>query len=181
MPVRVLPGDPDGGDSAPQSVEDFCRTLRPRLLGTLRLECDHHVAEELTQETLSRVYERWDTVREMHSPQAWAYSVAFNLARSTFRRVLAERRAVRRHAARPAAASTGLDHADVLAVRWAVADLPVRQRTAVVLRYYADLSVEEVALVMDCAPGTVTAHTRDAIVGLRRRVREPDESTGVRT
>lgn len=149
------------------SPEEFCRALRPRLLGALSVQCGHHVAEELTQETLARVYDRWELVREMDSPQAWAYRVAFNLSRSTLRRRIAERRALLRYGARPAAASTGLDRADVIALREAIVRLPPRQRTALVLRYYSDLSVEEVAVVMHCARSTVRAHTRDAIASLR--------------
>lgn len=46
--------------------------------------------------------------------------------------------------------------------------LPVRQRTAVVLRYLGDLSVEDTAEVMGCSPGTVKSQTARAIAALRK-------------
>ena len=59
------------------------------------------------------------------------------------------------------------DSATVIAVRVAVARLPQRQRTALVLRYFADLSVAETAEAMRCPEGTVKTLTRQAILALR--------------
>jgi RNA polymerase sigma factor (sigma-70 family) len=61
------------------------------------------------------------------------------------------------------------DVTDALAVRAAVAALPPRQRAAVVLRYFADLSVDQTAAVLGCAPGTVKSLTSQAIASLRDR------------
>ncbi|MST32508.1 hypothetical protein GHK86_07205 [Acidimicrobiaceae bacterium USS-CC1] len=49
---------------------------------------------------------------------------------------------------------------------------PGRQRDAVALRYVADLSVEDTAKVMGCAPGTVKALTHQALAAMRIRLRE---------
>jgi RNA polymerase sigma-70 factor, ECF subfamily len=49
-----------------------------------------------------------------------------------------------------------------------VAALPRRQRTALVLRYYADLSVRDVAAAMECPEGTVKTLTHKAVVSLRQ-------------
>jgi DNA-directed RNA polymerase specialized sigma24 family protein len=65
---------------------------------------------------------------------------------------------------------TSPDPDDQLAVRAAVALLPHRQRAALVLRYYADLSVAEVAEALECAPGTVKSLTSKGVAGLRRRL-----------
>jgi RNA polymerase sigma factor (sigma-70 family) len=67
------------------------------------------------------------------------------------------------------------DPADVITIRMAVRALPARQRTALVLRYYADLPVDEVAEVMGCAPGTVKALTSQALHKLRAVVGELEE------
>ena len=56
---------------------------------------------------------------------------------------------------------------DSIAVREAIVGLPARQRAAVVLRYHADLSVDDTAAVMRCAPGTVKALTHQALERLR--------------
>jgi RNA polymerase sigma-70 factor (ECF subfamily) len=59
------------------------------------------------------------------------------------------------------------DSADALAVRAAVASLPVVQRQAVILRYFADLPIREVAAVMECPENTVKTHVRRACARLR--------------
>jgi RNA polymerase sigma factor (sigma-70 family) len=128
-------------ESEPVITEDafagFCARVRPRLVGALALHCgDRGAAEELAQEALARAWERWAQVRQMQNPSAWTYRVAFNLATSRFRRRAAESRA--RQRSMPVAPALP-DHAQAVAVRAAVAALPPRRRTALVLRYYLDL------------------------------------------
>jgi RNA polymerase sigma-70 factor (ECF subfamily) len=147
----------------------FVEIMHPRLVGGLSLYCgDSAMAEELAQETLVRVWERWPKVSTMSSPAGWAWTVALNLARSRYRRRAAERRALDR--LRPADQQRDPDAADALAVRQLVAALPDRQRRALVLRYFADLSVRDAAASMGCAEGTVKALTSQAIATLRREI-----------
>ena len=153
----------------PSGVVELCRGLQPAVFGALLLYCgSRDTAEELTQETLARVWEHWSSVSTMEHPDRWALRVAFNLAKSTFRR--------RRIAARSQALSasdntvTDPDRASGLILRSAIATLPPRQRAAVVLRYFNDLSVAETAIVLGCAEGTVKALTSQAIAGLRERL-----------
>jgi RNA polymerase sigma factor (sigma-70 family) len=154
---------------------EACRRLRPRLVGTLSLLCgDAGTAEELAQEALARVWANWPKLRylEQQAATAWTYKVALNLATSWVRRRAAERRAIGRFAAGlPRAVAADL--ADAVTIRQQVAALPRRQRTAVVLRYYADLPVEQVAALMGCAPGTVKALTSKAVRALRAGVAAP--------
>lgn len=146
-------------------VGAFCRAMHPRLVGALALHCgDRDVAEELAQETLARVWERWASVREMESPEAWAFRVGFNLSTSRYRRRAAERRA-RARLGPPD--DSEADAAAVLTIRAAVAALPPRQRAAIVLRYFADQSIERTAEILGCAPGTVKSLTNRAIATLR--------------
>lgn len=63
--------------------------------------------------------------------------------------------------------ATGLDQADVLAIRQAVARLPRRQRTALILRYYAGLDASEIAQVMNCTAATARSLNRHALTALR--------------
>ena len=127
-----------------QELAAFCRALYPRLVGLLGLYCgDRSVAEELAQETLARVWRKWPRVHHLDNPEAWAQRVAINLANSHFRRVLAERRARRRMPPTQRAAEVTSD--DALVLRRQVADLPRRQREAVVLHYFLDLELNEVA------------------------------------
>lgn len=145
----------------------FCLGLRSRLVGSLTLFTgDRELGEELAHEALARAIERWDRVRVMAAPEAWVYRTAFNLAASTFRRRAIERRALARVAA--AGPHRALPDADeAIAVRAAIGSLPARQRAVIVARFYGGLSVEETAVALDCAPGTVKAHTHQAIARLR--------------
>jgi len=158
----------DGPADLDVEFVELCRELHPRLVRGLALHCrDAAVAQEVAQEALVRAWERWATVRGARSPEAWVWRVALNLATSRFRRRAAERRAYLR-AVPPSPTSPDPD--DQLAVRAAVALLPHRQRAALVLRYYADLSVVEVAEALDCAPGTVKSLTSKGVARLRRRL-----------
>lgn len=158
-----------------EELVQFCENTYPRLIGVLALYLgDRHVAEELAQETLVRVHQHWRRIRSSN-PEAWANRVALNLASSWWRRRHAERRANARHGSAPERAAHA-DPTDVLVVRAAVAGLPQRQRAALVLRYYAELPVAEVASHLHCAEGTVRALTHQAIVALRAALvgnREP--------
>lgn len=146
---------------------DFCRAEHPRLVGAMSLYTgDVALAEELAQEALARACRQWSQVSAMAAPGAWVHRIAINLANSHFRRALLERRA-RQHLAAAERRATEPDATSALAVRTAVAALPRRQRTAVVLRYFLDLPVKDVADVMGCRDGTVRALTSQAITTLR--------------
>ncbi len=124
------------------------------------------MAEELAQDALMRVVRDWPRVQKMDTPEAWLHRVALNLTNSFFRRRAAEARAKERLASQP---ETYIQPAtpEHLAVREAVAALPRRQKTALVLRYFGALFVRETAQVMDCPEGTVKTLTHKAIRALR--------------
>lgn len=116
----------------------------------------------------------------MEAPGAWTHRVAINLANSYFRRAAVEMRAKRRlQEVRHPSGDPGFDRAAAMDIRSAVANLPRRQRTALILRYYVDLPVREVALVMECPEGTVKTLTSKAIQSLRQSLSLP-ELKGVR-
>jgi RNA polymerase sigma factor (sigma-70 family) len=153
----------------PDGVIELCSRIQPAVYGALLLYCgSRETAEELTQETLARVWEHWSEVATMDQPDRWALRVAFNLAKSTFRR----RRVVRSSQRLLAGASafTDADPTSGLVLRAAIATLPPRQRAAVVLRFFNDLSVADTARALGCAPGTVKALTSQAVAGLRARL-----------
>jgi RNA polymerase sigma factor (sigma-70 family) len=148
-------------------LDDFCRQEWPRLVGALSLYTgDPGLAEDLAQETIARVCQHWRRVRQLDAPGAWAHRVAVNLAHSHFRR----RRVAERHDVRQAN-SESVDSlggiASAVAVRAAIARLPHRQQVALVARYYLDLPVRAVALILRCPEGTVKTLTHRAIANLR--------------
>jgi RNA polymerase sigma factor (sigma-70 family) len=148
--------------------EAFCEQEYGRLVGSLTLYSgDRELARELAQEALARACAQWPRVSRMAAPGAWVHRVALNLANADW----ARRR--REHAAFVRAAEETVgdpDWSDVFSVRAAVATLPPRQRAALVLRYYADLPVSEVAELMRCREGTVKALTHQAIETLRPKL-----------
>lgn len=100
----------------------------------------------------------------MASPEGWVYRVALNLSTSRLRRRRVERRA---DEAPAAAHPQDVSAVEGIMLRRALATLPVRQRTVLVLRFLADCSVVETATIMSCAPGTVKALTSQGLAGLR--------------
>jgi RNA polymerase sigma-70 factor (ECF subfamily) len=147
----------------------FCERVHPRLVGAIALQCgDPELAKEVAQEALTRAWQHWPRISRYDSPEAWVFRVAFNLSTSRLRRVTRERRALAQAGSLP---QTGIaDETDRIAVRAAVLALPPRQRAALVLRYFADLPVDEVARAMNCAPGTVKSLTAKALETLRTRL-----------
>ena len=140
-----------------------------RLLGSLVLYTgDRELAMDLAQETMARAYRDWRKVSQLDTPPAWLHRVAFNLATSAFRRRLIERRSARRTTDARIGEHYDSDAAAAVVVRDLVASLPPRQKTALVLRFYADMPVSDVANVMGCAEGTVRALTSQAVATLRR-------------
>lgn len=146
----------------------FCERQYPRLVGALRLHVrDDGVAEELAQEAFARTCRDWTKVSTLMSPASWLFRVGFNLANSHHRRRAAERRA--RHRLHAGDAGAQRDHApeDTLMVRAALQRLRPRAREALILRYYVDLSVEDVARLMRCPESTVKTLTRRGLAHLR--------------
>jgi RNA polymerase sigma-70 factor (ECF subfamily) len=138
---------------------------------------DVGAGEDIAQEALARAWSRWSRVSRLDSPEAWTYRVAVNLARSRHRRPQAEQRAYER--AEAVVAPAAGEVVDAIAVRRAVAALPERMRAALVLRYFADLPVDAVAAILDCAPGTVKSLTSQAIEKLRAVMAVDDREEGV--
>jgi RNA polymerase sigma factor (sigma-70 family) len=122
---------------------------------------DAEAAADATQEAMLRAFGRWETLSDQH-PVAWVRTVALNLCRSRWRRLQRELRLVP-HAftVRPVSEVRDLD---LLA---GVRGLPRRQREALVLRYWGDLTIDECAAVMGVSPGAVNQHLARARSTLR--------------
>ena len=127
---------------------------------------DAHLAEDLLQETLTRVAQKWRKVGD--SPDAYARRVLHNLTIDTWRRRRARPPEVL-GAAPPEFSGRG-DVVDVerrVVLRDALARLTPRQRAVLSLRFYEDLTEVEVAAVLGCSVSTVKSTARDALAKLR--------------
>jgi RNA polymerase sigma factor (sigma-70 family) len=151
----------------PEELDHFCRLEYRRVFGALVLITgSSDVAAELAQEAFIRVCRDWEKVAAMDAPGAWAHRVAVNLALGRRRRQRAERRAIDRLAARrPAAPPSELPPGSD--VREALLTLDEPERIVIALRFFADKSVEDVALALDIPEGTVKSRTRRGLAALR--------------
>jgi len=104
------------------------------------------VADELAQDACEQVFRRW---RDIDHPRSYARMAVVNGARSWGRhRTVAERT--------PGDIPTPTDlDADAIAVRDVLERLPERQREVLVLRFYADLKLDDIAAELECPVGTV--------------------------
>ena len=119
------------------------------------LTSDADQAEDIVSEAFAKVYRQWQAGR-VDDVGAYLRRAVANTANSKLRRRYLERReASRRTGDERGVRRIDDDAADRDAVWQAVSRLPDKQRAAVVLRYYEDLSVEETAEVLGVSTGTV--------------------------
>jgi RNA polymerase sigma-70 factor (sigma-E family) len=146
---------------------EFVSRQRPGLMRFATvLTCQTWLAEDLVSDVLGRVFERWDRICGMAEPNAYVRRMIVNEYLSWHRR---RARTTPRADLEPAAPQS--DGADERAERDAMirrlAGLPGRQRTAVVLRYYAGLPDAEIAAQLDCREATVRSQISRALAALR--------------
>lgn len=157
------------------AFDAFCEREWPRLVAALGYQCgDVAVAEELAQETLVRVYQRWGRVSQLSSPGGWAHRVAMNLGTSWLRRRQAERRA-RARLGIAVDAYVDRDATDGVAVRAALAKLPPDQRAVVILKFYLGFRAVDVADCLGVSSEAVRTRTHRALRSLAADVDEAAE------
>jgi RNA polymerase sigma-70 factor (sigma-E family) len=137
----------------------------PALRRTAYLLCgDWHRAEDLTQSALARLYLAWSRARRTGAVDRYARKVVVRV-------FLDERRRMWRRevptAELPETAMTAGTSEDRLVVLGALDLVPPRQRAAIVLRYWEDLSVAETAETLGCSEGTVKSQTARGLAALR--------------
>ncbi len=125
---------------------------------------DRLEAEEIAQETMTRVLERWDRVGAMDSPAGYAYRTALNLQRKRIRRLAV--RARRRFAPVPVA-DIGVAASDRHDVRRALQELPDGLRAALILVDWLDMDTDEAGRVLDLKPASVRVRLHRARSALR--------------
>lgn len=127
---------------------------------------DWHVAEDLVQEALARTALHWRRVQRAEHPDAYIRKILVNEATRRWRRRSTHERPAERlpeQSAQDSAHEFGVRDELMTALR----ALPRRQRAAVVLRYFDQLSEAETARALDCSTGTVKSQTSRALTALR--------------
>ncbi|MFD8699073.1 SigE family RNA polymerase sigma factor [Kitasatospora purpeofusca] len=166
-PARAAAGE--GSGVRELGFEGFAATRWRRLVRTAYLLTgDYHEAEDVVQATLAKVFRSWARISRLDEPDAYVHRalVNNNLSRHRRRRVrqllvpvLPER-----------AHSAGAGHRDVeerSVLLQALAELPPRQRAVVVLRYWEDMSEQQVAEVLGCSAGNVKSQASRGLAKLR--------------
>jgi RNA polymerase sigma-70 factor (sigma-E family) len=156
-------------------VEDFEEWVAARRGALARtaylLTGDVHLAEDLVQETLARVAQRWRRLHRTGSRDAYARTVMHNLAIDRWRRRRARPPEVLTDH-HPELGGEGPDVERRLVLRDALARLTSKQRAVLSLRFYEDLTEVQTAAVLGCSVSTVKSQTRTALE--RLRVLAPD-------
>ena len=140
--------EPDGSAMA----ELYTRYVPAGIRLAYLLTGDRHQAEDLAQEAFVRCVGRFQHLRAHTAFDAYLRRAIVNLHTSTLRRRRTEREWLRREGPRAAAATTSQRDVGERADLWeALAKLPARQRAALVLRYYEDLSERDAAEALGCS------------------------------
>lgn len=138
--------------------------------------------EDLLQDTFLRVARRWNRVRLMDRPLAYARRILVNLVidgaerrlRQRNELTITERILTDRVDDRSMRLMSEID--DLAEFRWALTQLPPRQRAVLVLRYWNDLSEKETAEILGCSLGTVRSTASRGADRVRRLLRNRDSS-----
>jgi RNA polymerase sigma-70 factor (sigma-E family) len=147
----------------------FVLAQRAQMLrtATLLTAGDTHLAEDLVQSALTKLYVSWPEFRRSKNCGGYVYRCLVNVLTDEWRRPW--RRRERSMAELPDIARTHTDSGDPLVddLRRALRELPPRMRAAVVFRYFRDLDVAETAEALGCSTGTVKSQTARALDRLR--------------
>jgi RNA polymerase sigma-70 factor (sigma-E family) len=154
-----------------EDFAEFVAAATPRLRRTAYLMCrDWHLAQDLTQLTLAKMYASWSRVRRADNLEAYSRRVLMNAVfdhrkrRSGTEVVLAD---LPDRPGQPAV-TTELH----ITLMRALATLPVRDQAIVVLRHWEDRSVDTVAEILDVSPSVVKMQSLRSLARLRELLGE---------
>jgi RNA polymerase sigma-70 factor (ECF subfamily) len=153
--VREQGGHVTRRDAAEQALGEIYHACYPRLVTQVyAFTTDLTEAQDVVQEAFARALARPRGLGDVDNPEAWLRTVAVNVVRRRWRRrklldaILLRDRPVARTVEPP----PGPERADV---RDALTRIPAAYRQVLVLHYFADLPVEEIAALLDTPAGTV--------------------------
>ena len=172
IPGRTAGATRNGRD---EEFKDFVRHKRAALLGTATLMTggDAHLAEDLVQVCLTKLYLAWPRIRSVKL-DAYARKVLVNALIDEKRGLFRKREQMWAEVPdRPQSPGHDGDRYDLLD---ALGQLAPGMRAAVVLRYVEGLNVQETADALRCSTGTVKSQTSRGLARLRELVSDPDHT-----
>ena len=129
---------------------------------------DASTAEDLVQDAFVKLIGRFAHLRDPDSFSSYLRRTVVNLSYSTFRRRRVERAYLAREVVRPMAATDGIPDIEQRDLLWdQLCQLAPRQRAALVLRYYDDLSESQAAEILGCSVHTVNALVARGVRAMR--------------
>jgi RNA polymerase sigma-70 factor (sigma-E family) len=149
---------PDFGEFAAARGQHLVRTA------FLLTGGDAHLAEDLTQETLGKLYGKWRRVAGLDNPAGYAQTVLVNTFLSHRRRRSSTEHVTDTIAEAPV---TDPDPSLRLTLLRALGELPAQDRAVLVLRFWEDRSVEETAHALHLSAGAVRSRSARALTRLR--------------
>jgi RNA polymerase sigma-70 factor (ECF subfamily) len=146
---------------------EFDSFFRDNYVHVYRAMClsfaDPAFAEEVTQEAFYRALRSWPKVSKLDHPEAWTMVVALNRGRDVVRRRLRDEEKAPFLSRTDVQAAMDSDVHDRMEIVDLLSKVSGRQRTVLVLRYIAQLSVSEIAEILHCAEGTVKSTLHAAV------------------
>ncbi|HEY3558813.1 MAG TPA: SigE family RNA polymerase sigma factor [Kribbella sp.] len=164
-----------GSDEA--EFSEFAQSVIRRLRRTAYLMCgDWHRAEDAAQDALVKVYRRWHRINRANGLNSYAHQCLVTAVLDQSRRPWRRERLVDADETVAMQPDPGGTVDDRLLVVRALAALPPSQRACVVLRHYADLSLEQTADVLGISTGGVKSQTSRGLTRLRELLDQTERS-----
>jgi RNA polymerase sigma-70 factor (sigma-E family) len=153
-----------------EQFQSYVQAHRSALVRTARLITagDPHLAEDLVQSTLTKLYVAWPAYRRARNPNGYVYRIMVNTLTDERRRPWHRRERSTADLPDVPRAEPGIDRESLDELTAALRKLPPRMRAAIVLRYFDGLDVAETAEALGCSKGTVKSQTSRALELLRR-------------
>ncbi|OQW48444.1 MAG: hypothetical protein A4S09_04505 [Proteobacteria bacterium SG_bin7] len=138
----------------------------------LRIVRDLETAEDVVQETFLKTYQKLHLFEGRAAFKSWLFQISINTAKNKLRGKRHEALDISKvNIAVSPEAESDLEGVDLKeALNQAIDELPERQKMALVLRVYEDLSFKEVAQIMECPYDTAKANYRHALIKLKSRI-----------
>ncbi|MGW1511686.1 RNA polymerase sigma factor [Streptomyces sp. NPDC002394] len=177
--LRVVAAAPHGGGIAPPTLTELYLARRLDMVRlALFLVDDLPTAEDVVQDAFAAVCRAYGTSLDgLQDPGAYLHTAVVNAARSVLRRRRTARAYVPPHPGAGAPVDEGLllaeEHRDVLD---ALAELTRRQREVLVLRYWSELTEEQIARTLGLSRGTVKSTASRALDALERKLAKRTET-----
>jgi RNA polymerase sigma-70 factor (sigma-E family) len=157
---------------------EFASSSHERLRRTAYLLCgDWHRAADITQEALIRIYLAWPHIERKDCLAAYARRAVMSVVIDQARKLSSTELPALAVDETPSAHDPAAEVTDRLSLVQALVRLPQRQRACVVLRYFEDLSISEVAAQLGVTTGTVKHQTYRALASLRRMFKDEGAQT----